>query len=208
VLRDGDAGILQHVDLAPAVDATGAPILSEVVVEDLAELPADAFHGASAVTASALLDVVTGEEAERIVRACLSAGAPALFSLSVTGEVRLRPSDDDDVVESAIARAFNDHQRRDADGRRMLGPDAVGVVADLFRDAGWNVRTAATPWRLGRQHSALVGEWLDGWVDAALEQRPELAPAAEDFRRRGRSQLAAGRLRVDVAHQDLLTWPR
>lgn len=208
MLRDGDAGILAAVDLGVAVDASGLPIEADAVVEDLAHLPEDAFHGAAAVTASALLDVVTGDEAARIVAACVSAGTPALFSLSVTGVVRLRPSARRDPAEDALAAAFNDHQRRDADGRRMLGPDAVRTVAGFFAEAGWHVRTVATPWHLDGRDDRLVSEWLDGWIEAAVEQRPELAAVAEECRSLRGAQAAARRLRVTVSHEDLLAWPR
>lgn len=207
VLRDGDAGILEHVDLTPVVDAAGRPIEAHVVVEDLDMLDERAFEGAAAVTASALLDVVTADEAARIVAACVAARAPALFSLTVTGVVRMRPAGRHDPLGDAVGAAFNDHQRRDDDGRRMLGPDAVATVADLFAAAGWQVRTAATPWRLGRHDGPLLAEWLDGWVAAAVDQRPDLAATAAEYRRRRLDEAAAGRLRVTVAHEDLLAWP-
>jgi len=208
VLRDGDADIVEHLDLRTVVDSAGRPVTSEVVVEHLASLPSDAFQGAAAVTASALLDVVTEAEAVHVVAACVAARTPALFSLSVTGTVRVHPAERHDETEHAIASAFNDHQRREAAGRRMLGPDAVGRVAALFADAGWNVRTAATPWQLAHARTALMREWVDGWVGAALEQRPELASEAIGYRDRRLAQAAHGRLRVTVAHEDLLAWPR
>jgi hypothetical protein len=207
-MRDGDAGILAHADLGSVVDAGGRPISADWVIEDLAELPRDAFHGASAVTASALLDVITEQEAAHIVAACVDAGTPALFSLSVTGEVKLRPRAGHDVtVERAIGVAFDDHQRRDADGRRMLGPDAVRAVSELFAAAGWHVRTMPTPWRLGTGERELAAAWLDGWVDAAIEQRPDLAAPAEGRRQRRHEQAVRGELVVTVGHEDLLAWP-
>jgi hypothetical protein len=205
-MRDGDPGILAHADLRSVGDREGRPIETEWVVEHLAELPRDAFHGATVVTASALLDVITEQEAAHIVAACVDAGVPALFSLSVTGHAELRPRADD-ALEGEIGAAFADHQRRDADGRRMLGPDAVRVVTERFAAAGWRTRTASTPWRLGEGDRALAAAWLDGWVDAAVEQRPELAGAADDLRRRRRAQAEAGDLRVVVGHEDLLAWP-
>ncbi|MDR7183231.1 hypothetical protein J2X85_000254 [Microbacterium trichothecenolyticum] len=207
VLRDGDADIVEHLDLRTVVDEAGRPIAADVVVEHLASLPIDAFHGAAAVTASALLDVLTAAEAAHVVSACVAARTPALFSLSVTGSARLRPAERPDEVERAIESAFNDHQRRDASGRRMLGPDAVAVVAGLFADAGWNVRTAVTPWRLAHRDTALIGDWLDGWIGAAVEQRPDLASDAGAYRERRLAQAAVGRLRATVSHQDLLAWP-
>lgn len=204
LLRDGDAGIVHHLDLDDVTDAAGEPVVAEVTIEHLDALPADAFAGASAVTASALLDVLTQEEAERIVAACVAAKAPAFFSLSVTGDVRLHPAR---PLDGAVAAAFNAHQRRDAGGRRMLGPDAVSVMRALFEAAGWKVRTASTPWRLGAEHRELIAQWLDGWIDAAVEQHPELAEPAERERAHRHSQAAAGRLRVSVGHEDLLVWP-
>ncbi|MFK4834909.1 SAM-dependent methyltransferase [Microbacterium sp. ZW T2_14] len=222
VLRDGDADIVEHLDLSAVADAEGRLIDAQVVVEDLAALPSDAFHDAAAVTASALLDVITRAEAAHVVAACVEAGTPALFSLTVTGGVRVRaaglhstglrsparhPSGPDETIERAVAAAFNDHQRRDADGRRMLGPDAVAVTAALFAEAGWHVRRAATPWRLRRGDRSLVAAWLEGWVDAAVEQRPELTEEAEAYRGRRRAQAEAAGLRVTVSHEDLLAWP-
>jgi hypothetical protein len=205
VLHDADPAILSHVDARGARDGFGMPITVRTRVERLAELPAPAFEGASLVTASALLDVITLEEARAIVDACLASDVPAFFSLSVTGRVRLSPRDPRDA---ALASAFNDHQRRRADGRRLLGPDAADVVRELFAASGWQVRTARTPWRLGAGDGQLIAEWLDGWIAAAVEQSPELLPQAAAYRRRREDELAAGGLRVSVDHRDVLAWPR
>lgn len=205
VLHDGDPGILDHLDIDGVTDDAGRRIDVTVVVEDLATLPLGAFAGASAVTASALLDVLTHEEAARIVQACGAAAVPALFSLSVTGVVVLDPPD---PLDAAIGRAFDDHQRRHVDGRRMLGPSAVAVLTRMFADAGWRVRTASAPWHLGPAEAPLVYGWLDGWVGAAAEQRPDLAPPSEAYLVRRRALLEVGGLRVTVSHQDVLAWPR
>lgn len=205
VLRDGDAAILDHLDLDAVTDDAERPIRVTVVVEALEALAPRGFDGASAVTASALLDVITHEEAARIAEACIAAGVPALFSLSVTGVVVLDPPD---VFDTAIGDAFNAHQRRDAEGRRLLGPDAAPVLARLFADAGWRVRTAPAPWHLGPADTLLIAAWLDGWVGAAVEQRPELADDVEAYLARRAAQLAQGALRVTVSHQDVLAWPR
>jgi hypothetical protein len=205
VLHDGDAGILEHLDLRSVVDDAGGPVRVDTVVEHLESLAPEAFHGAAGVTASALLDVLTHDEAARIVAACVAARAPALFSLSVTGRVRLDPPH---PADAAFEAAFDDHQRRDADGRRMLGPDAVPVLGRMFAEAGWHVRRQATPWRLGDADAELIAAWLDGWVGAAVEQRPELADLADAYVVTRRVQLADGALRVEVGHEDVLAWPR
>ncbi|NNC13609.1 SAM-dependent methyltransferase [Planctomonas sp. JC2975] len=204
VLHDGDAGILSHVELRSVADDAGRPVEAELSVEELAQLTPWELEGASAVTASAVLDVVTWSEGERIVAACVTAGAPALFSLTVTGEVRLYPAD---PVDTVIRDAFNAHQRRVSGGLRLLGPDAVPAMAELFAASGWRIRRAPTPWRLGPDDPLLIHQWLDGWVDAAIDQRPALTGVAEDYRRRRRAAVAAGSLRVIVSHEDVLAWP-
>ncbi|GAA4482450.1 SAM-dependent methyltransferase [Microbacterium panaciterrae] len=205
VLHDGDARITEEVALETVTDEAGRPIDATVLVEDLEHVRLDSFSGAAAVTASALLDVVTRDEAARIVDACVAAGTPALFSLSVTGRVDLDPPE---PFDAEISQAFNAHQRRDAGGRRMLGPDAVDTFAALFVAAGWSVRRAATPWRLDTAHARLIAEWLDGWVGAAVEQQPELAPEAAAYLVRRRAQAVAGVMGVQVGHEDVLAWPR
>lgn len=205
VLHDADPAILRQVDARSALDAFGLPITVRTRVEQLSELPLEAFAGASLVTASALFDVVTHDEARAVVDACVASGVPALFSLTVVGRVRQSPRDRDDAIVEA---AFNDHQRRVVDGRRLLGPDAGRVVRRLFTDCRWRVRTDRTPWRLGAEDRELIAEWLDGWVGAAVEERPELLPRATEYRRRRDADLASGRLRVTVQHQDVLAWPR
>jgi hypothetical protein len=198
VLRDGDPRILRHAELRSVVDGDGRPVDARPHVEELGALPPDAFAGAALVTASALLDVLTAGEAARVVAACVAAGVPALFSLTVTGGAS---------PDSALAAAFDDHQRRERDGRRLLGPDAVPWVAELFDAAGWQVRTVATPWRLGPGDRDLIEAWLDGWLAAALEQRPALRAEAAERIERLRTDAGHGRLAVTVPHEDLLAWP-
>jgi hypothetical protein len=204
VLHDWNPALLAHAASAPAHDADGTPIVIDTRVGELSAIHEDHLAGASLVTASALLDVLSHDEVAAIVRACVGAGVPALITLSVTGRVTLDPAD---PLDDTFATAFDDHQRRTVDGRTLLGPDAASVVAGLFRDAGWTVRVAGSPWQLDGRQRALVAEWLEGWLTAAVEQRPDLREAAADHAARRAAQLASGDLRVTVYHEDLLAWP-
>ncbi|HEX4443669.1 MAG TPA: SAM-dependent methyltransferase [Galbitalea sp.] len=204
VLHDADAAVLDQRDPEPVLDSSGTPVMARESVEQLVELDASALADATIVVASALLDVLTFGEARRIVDACTAQRVPALFSLTVVGRVEFDPADD---LDEQFGRAFDEHQRRDADGRRLLGPDAAGVVANMFTDAGWSVRTTGTPWRPIPSDTELVSEWLDGWLGAAVEQRPGLSDVATAYRDERRSQLVDGALRVVVHHEDVLAWP-
>ena len=169
---------------------------------DITALTAADLAGTALVTASALLDLLTFDEVEALAAAVPGAGCPALLTLSVVGRVVLHPHD---PLDTAIAAAFNDHQRRTEAGRRLLGPDAVAAATASFERRGAAVRTSASPWRLGPAQAALTAEWLRGWVGAACEQRPGLP--GDDYLRRRLEQCAAGRLSVVVHHRDLLALP-
>jgi len=166
---------------------------------DLTALRGDDFAGTSLVTASALLDLFTAEEVDGLAEAC--AGIPVLFTLSVAGRVELDPAEPLDVE---FQDAFNAHQRRVVDGRRLLGPDAVTAAVAAFERVGSEVTTRPSPWRLGPDQAALTAEWLRGWVGAAVEHEPGLAAEAPAYLRRR----LGGDLTAVVHHTDLLALPR
>jgi hypothetical protein len=195
-------------------DRDGRAVTIRSRVGELSDLAADDLAGASLVTASALLDVLTAQEAHAVVDACVAVGAPTLLALSVTGDVELRPWDERDI---RYARAFNAHQRRTVHGRQLLGRFGAPIVEGLFARAGWRTRRALTTWRLDGRDPRLLGEWLDGWMGAAEEQLSAEQLSAEQglqlrsdrgYRRMRHAQLARGELSAVVYHLDILGWPR
>jgi Methyltransferase domain len=167
IMSDRDPALLAHA--AATMPFAGVTVTTDL--SDVTALRAADLAGTDLVTCSALLDILTAEEVEALVLACAGAGTPALFTLSVAGEVTLDPAHPSDA---AVESAFNEHQRRVQDGRRLLGPDAPGVAAAAFEKAGATVHTRPSPWRLGPDSAALTAAWLRGWVAAASEQRPDL----------------------------------
>jgi SAM-dependent methyltransferase len=201
VLHDRDPALLALA--GAAMNARGG-VTVETREGDVTALGAEDLAGTSLVTASALLDLLTAEEIDRLAAACVDAGCPALLTLSVAGHVEITPAE---PLDAEFAAAFNDHQRRVVGGRRLLGPDAVAATVGAFERRGVEVLNRPSPWRLGPDEPALIEEWLRGWVGAACEQRPDLAPHAADYLRRRLEAAAAGGLRVVVHHTDLLTIP-
>jgi trans-aconitate methyltransferase len=202
VLYDREADLLQHAAAStPGAAADGSPVTVETRQRDLTQLDPGELAGASLITASALLDMLTHTEVERLVVVATDAGCPVLLTLSVVGRVELTPWD---PLDAAVTAAFNAHQRRTAGDRRLLGPDAVGAAAALFTRLGAEVLVRSSPWRLGAPDAELATEWFTGWVGAAREQRPELVSRTAGYVERRRDAAAAGRLRVTVHHQDLL----
>ena len=99
---------------------------------DLTGLDAAQLAGTSLVTASALLDLLTADEVDGLADACTAAGCPALLTLSVIGSVGFFPPE---PLDAAFGAAFDAHQRRTVDGRRLLGPDAGAAAAAAFAGA-------------------------------------------------------------------------
>jgi hypothetical protein len=195
VVHDRDADLL---DLAVADPPGPGTVTVEVRRSDITRLTPGDLAGASLITASALLDVLTADELVQVLRPCT--GRPMLLALTVVGRVTLSPPD---PLDARVGAAFDAHQRRG----RLLGPDAVAAAVDQLRGTGAEVLVRPSPWRLDAVHADLTAEWLRGWVAAACEQDPALAAEAAAYRDRRLAQVAAGELAVTVDHADLLVLP-
>ncbi len=206
IVHDRDADLLEvAVADLPGAAADGAAVSVEAAQCDITRLRPRDLAGAALITASALLDLLTGDELARLVTTCASAGCPVLLTLSVVGRVGLIPPD---PLDSRVAAAFDAHQRRVTQRGRLLGPDAVAFAVDGFGRRGAEVVVRPSPWRLGSAEARLAAEWLAGWVAAACEQDGGLAAAVEVYARRRLEEAAAGDLAVTVDHADLLILPR
>ncbi|HEX6666004.1 MAG TPA: hypothetical protein VF081_05370 [Solirubrobacterales bacterium] len=202
ILHDRDEDLLARaVADVPGPAADGAAVTVAAMRTDLARLNSDDLAGATLITASALLDLFTGEELNRLAVLCAGAGCPVLLTLSVSGRVEMAPAD---PLDRCVAAAFDAHQRRTTQRGRLLGPDAVEVAAETFRRLGAEVIVRPSPWRLGPERSDLTAEWFTGWVEAACEQEAELVGECEPYARRRLEQADAGKLVATVGHDDLL----
>jgi hypothetical protein len=191
VLYDRDPRLL-----ADAMADLPLGMTAEARIGDLSRLTAADLAGASLVTCSALLDMLTAAEIEALVAAC--AGRPALFTLTVAGAVRLDPPH---PLDAAVAAAFDAHQRRTVGGRTLAGPDAADLAVTAFRNHGIAVEVRETPWRLSP--GPLAQAWFEGWLGAALEQQPDLSVQVNGYVPSRLTELRGGRLTVSVPHRDL-----
>ncbi|MFO8002938.1 class I SAM-dependent methyltransferase [Thioalkalivibrio sp.] len=156
------------------------------------------------VTASALLDLVSADWLESLVTACRERRAAVLMVLSYDGRVEWSSPD---PLDDAVLAAINAHQQRDKGLGAALGPAATGALAARFRDAGYRVWVDPSPWDLGREAAMLAQALIDGWVAAACEQLPAGHSRLRAWGERRCADVAAGRTRVRVGHQDLLALP-
>ena len=193
VVHDRDEDLLE-LAVADAPDS----LTIEARLSDITRLKREELAGATLVTASALLDLLTAEVLARMLAAC--AGCPMLLTLTVTGRVTLTP---EEPLDAPMCAAFNAHQRRG----RKLGPDAVAAALDGLRGTRAELLARPSRWQLDAAWTDLTAEWLDGWVAAACEQEPVLAAEAGAYRDRRLAQASAGELEVTVDHVDLLVLP-
>lgn len=163
-------------------------------------------RAAGLVTASAVLDILSFTQLERLARLLDEAGVPALFSLNVTGVVRLSPALS---LDEEITAAFNQHQLRAG----LAGPHAADHLSRRLQQAGVRVLTAPTPWVLGTpadpelHDHALVERYLTERAAAAVEQHPHLTALARSWLTARRAQLEKHSLTVRVEHVDVLALP-
>lgn len=229
-LIDHDAGLLQRArsHCADLRDAEGAALRVDTRCLDLGALglpalvacppdtPAPVSHaGADLVCASALLDLMSAAWLARITETCAQVGCALLITLSVDGSWRFLPRDPAsaaaDPDDAFVRDAFNAHQRRDKGLGAALGPAAAPVLAEQLAARGFQVETAASPWRLelaDPAQAALARALIDGWRDAATAQCPQAAARIAAWHARRSAQCdGRGRGQLEVGHVDLFARP-
>ena len=202
LLDPGDRNWLL-VDHDPSLLALVEPHAKVRTIErDLQELDDDLFADRALVTASALLDLVSETWLRALVSHCRAHEAAALFALSYDGRLAFEPAESDDAL---IRDLVNRHQRTDKGFGAALGPSAVATATDLFRNSGYEVRTAASDWVLRRASAPdpLQEQLIDGWAEAAVAMAPDRAGVIEAWRQKRRSHVIRGQSVLTVGHQDL-----
>ena len=174
VMYDRDDELLTLAAADPPDRASdGTPVTMETRRRDITRMELVELAGAALITASALLDMMTAEELERLVATCAGADCPVLIALSVTGRVEITPAE---PFDQSVTDAFNAHQRRTTSAGKLLGPDAVGAAVDGFTRLGLEVLLRPSPWRLGPGHAALAAAWFTGWLPGHASSDPSCGP--------------------------------
>jgi hypothetical protein len=205
LLHDLDDDLLALTTADPPTTARdGSAVTVEPRRTDITRLEDGDLAGATLITASALLDLLTETELTGLVCVCTAAACPILLTLSVAGRVQLSPPH---PLDHRVAAAFDGHQRRATERGRLLGPDAPAAAAEAFGRLGAEVLSRPSPWQLGARDGELTAEWLTGWVRAAREQDSELAAESDVYVRERLAQARAGQLQATVDHADLLILP-
>lgn len=171
---------------------------------DLAtDLNALTLTGYQLVTASALLDLVSGPWLELLASRCAAVRATVLFALNYDGRVQCTPQEPDDEW---LIDLINRHQRGNKGFGPALGPDATSQACAVFDALGYRSRTTASDWVIEPDEQPLQRELIAGWIGAAREIAPSEHARIERWGRRREVHLVAGTSRIRVGHQDFLAW--
>jgi hypothetical protein len=200
-LIDRDRALLASAAAAPV--PKGATV--EIMPLDLNQhLDAALAAGADLVTASALLDLVSGNWLERLAAGIATRAVPFYAALTYDGRVELAPPD---PLDQAVIDAVNAHQRTDKGFGPALGPEAARAAMDRFRAFGFAIVHGTSDWRVGPDDRAMQEALLSGWSTAAGETGRLSPSRLAAWRMRRQEALAAGRSAIAVGHVDFLACP-
>jgi SAM-dependent methyltransferase len=214
VFVDHDETLLAQVDAPP--DAQQSRQI-HADLDDFVSRMSSLGGRFDAITASALLDLVSESWLRRLVDVCRRHSIAALFALTYNGLVEWTPIGDDSTASSRlptgsaddqyVRELVNQHQHRDKGLGAALGPAAGTIAEALFQDAGHRTILVATPWRLTAADTAVMEPLVDGWVEAAIDCAPAAAARIQQWALHRKSDLYEGRVTLTVGHVDLLALP-
>lgn len=118
------------------------------------------------VTAAALFDLVSAGWIDRFAEATAASRALFYTALTYDGVETWHPPH---PADAAMQGAFLAHQAGDKGFGAALGPGATAVLKAAFRQRGYGVRTASSPWRLEPDDSDLIAQLKDGKAQAVAE---------------------------------------
>jgi len=145
----------------------------ETMQVDLARDLCTALAGdADAITASALIDLVSAAWLDALVAE--ARGRTLYIALSYDGREVWSPDHPDDAE---ILSAFEAHQRGDKGFGPALGADAVSYLTAALQAAGYIVQTAPSPWNIAP--GQLMTELAKGVAGAANEAGVSTGTAAK-----------------------------
>jgi len=161
-----------------------------------AALPPDA----DLVTAAALFDLVSPAWINSFAGVLSGRRLPLYTVLTYDGTERWQPPH---PLDGAMLAAFHVHQATDKGFGPAAGPRATDLMASAFAAAGYDVRRAPSPWRLGTDFAALARELVTGFAAAVRETGRVPADGIDAW-------LAArlSGVTCEVGHEDLLALPR
>ena len=156
------------------------------------------------ITMSALLDLVSEDWLEKLLRKVTARGIPVYAALTYDGRIELSPAD---PFDAAIISAFNAHQGTDKGFGPALGPAAAAVAIAGFESSDYRVVYGNSDWVIGPDDRAMQVELLQGLVSAARGMKTLADADAAAWLVRRAKLVSDGLSSMRVGHVDLLAFP-
>ena len=163
-----------------------------------------AITQADLVTASALLDLVTGDWLDSLIDLSVMRRAAMLFALTYDGRMAWRPALPDDGL---ILELFHRHQQRNKGFGPALGPTANDHAAARLAKHGYLSVIADSAWQLTASDDELLIRIIDGCADAAEQVAPRSIERIAAWRQRRSAAVEAKETYLTVGHTDLWATP-
>lgn len=190
VSENGASIVLMKDDLDIAVSFRQADLMQD--------LEAVLGGGPDLVTASALFDLCSVDFIDRVARTVAAEGAAFYTVLTYDGKQSWSPAH---AADADMVAAFNEHQQIDKGFGSAAGPAAPGALALAFRQGGYQVVEASSPWRIGAGEQLLIDALAAGFAGAVAEIGRVPPDVIADWR-------AVRRDACVVGHMDTLALPQ
>lgn len=122
--------------------------------------------GPDLVTAAALFDLASAAFIQRVAAAVAERRAVFYTVLTYNGAEAWTPPH---PADAAVLAAFHAHQGGDKGFGPSAGPAATDALVQAFTSAGYQVRTADSPWRLSAADAPLIAALSAGIAGAVRE---------------------------------------
>lgn len=156
--------------LAEAIHRHSEDYSIESFLVDLSATQKLPLESVSLITASALLDLVSGNFIRDLCQLIKgkNEGRPLGFysALNYDGCIKWTPFH---RLDAAILKNFNTDQRRDKGFGPALGPEATDFLKTQFQSTKFQCLTAKSPWSLGSADYLLTESLINGISDVAIQ---------------------------------------
>ena len=200
-LVDNDPGLL-----AEAIHRHSEEYSIESFLVDLSKTQKLPLKSVSLITASALLDLVSGDfirDLCQLIKEKNESRPLGFYSaLNYDGCIKWTPFHPLDAV---IAMNFNTDQRRDKGFGPALGPDATDFLKTQFHSTKFQCLSAKSPWLLGSADYLLTESLINGISDVAIQTDGLTNSEIQDWKTFRMKNVRTGT--CYLGHTDILVLP-
>jgi hypothetical protein len=172
---------------------------------DLSDDLEDALAGTvDLITASALLDLVSGSWLDRLLSEIAKRQLPFYTTLTYDGRTEIEPVD---ALDATMIAAANTHQRTDKGFGPALGPTAADTAIARLEAVQYSVITGASDWLIGPDEREIQMKIFAIWASAGQVVGGVSRSDVVGWLARRRDAVIAGCSAIRIGHIDFFATP-